>query len=235
MNSPLYLILVTHFCNIWCIIKVNENKPVVHFLIFCILFRWRMQREAGGHPVAQLLQQQPLGRVDDADSGGWGVARAHQRARSHRVLGAPSDFLRGASRFSSSFLLGLSTRGTPPQAGTSLSRRSLLKSILKLQFFFYSHIYFQASVARSIAAQLQLRLTEALREFKRDKLGRQQARLSLANALHAHPALPKRRILLSTGAANYRPPLERSKSAPKLGPIDEISEEVIIMSFFFYF
>lgn len=83
-----------------------------------------------------------------------------------------------------------------------------------------------------MATQLQARLGEALREFKRDKLGRQQARLSLANAVYAQPSLPRRRILLSTGAANYRPPLERSKSAPKLGPIDEISEEVKIALIF---
>ncbi|XP_059479321.1 protein FAM43A isoform X2 [Neocloeon triangulifer] len=83
----------------------------------------------------------------------------------------------------------------------------------------------KASVARTIAAQLQARLAEALREFRRDKLCRQQARLSLANAVYAQPSLPKRRIMLSTGATNYRPPLERSKSAPKLGPIDEICEE----------
>ena len=32
-------------------------------------------------------------------------------------------------------------------------------------------------------------------------------------------------MLLSTGSANYRPPLERSKSAPKLGSIEETIEE----------
>ncbi|KAF4522393.1 hypothetical protein B566_EDAN012976 [Ephemera danica] len=86
----------------------------------------------------------------------------------------------------------------------------------------------KASVARTMAAQLQSRLGEALREFRRDKLGRQQARLSLANSVYAQPTLPRRRIMLSTGSANYRPPLERCKSAPKLGPIDEISEEELV-------
>lgn len=33
--------------------------------------------------------------------------------------------------------------------------------------------------------------------------------------------MPRRKILLSTGSANYRPPLERSKSAPKLTIIEE--------------
>lgn len=37
--------------------------------------------------------------------------------------------------------------------------------------------------------------------------------------------MPRRKILLSTGANNYRPPLERSKSAPKLFSIEEIVDE----------
>lgn len=37
--------------------------------------------------------------------------------------------------------------------------------------------------------------------------------------------MPRRKILLSTGSHNYRPPLERSKSAPKLTSIEENLEE----------
>lgn len=37
--------------------------------------------------------------------------------------------------------------------------------------------------------------------------------------------MPRRKILLSTGGNNYRPPLERSKSAPKLFAIEEIIDE----------
>jgi Phosphotyrosine interaction domain (PTB/PID) len=37
--------------------------------------------------------------------------------------------------------------------------------------------------------------------------------------------MPRRKILLSTGGNNYRPPLERSKSAPKLFAIEEIVGE----------
>lgn len=37
--------------------------------------------------------------------------------------------------------------------------------------------------------------------------------------------MPRRKILLSTGANNYKPPLERSKSAPKLMAIEEIVGE----------
>lgn len=37
--------------------------------------------------------------------------------------------------------------------------------------------------------------------------------------------MPRRKIMLSTGAHNYKPPLERSKSAPKLTSIEENLEE----------
>lgn len=65
----------------------------------------------------------------------------------------------------------------------------------------------------------------ALREFKRDKINKQNARLSLANAADENPSMPRRKIMLSTGANNYRPPLERSKSAPKLFSIEELVDE----------
>lgn len=81
------------------------------------------------------------------------------------------------------------------------------------------------SVARRMATTLRLRLAQALLEFKRDKLLRQNARLSLANSVYENPSLPRRKILLSTGSQNYRPPLERSKSAPKLMAIEESLEE----------
>lgn len=73
---------------------------------------------------------------------------------------------------------------------------------------------------------LQANLECALREFKREKILKQNARLSLANAVYDNPSLPRRKILLSVGSNNYRPPLERSKSAPKLMAIEEaIGEE----------
>lgn len=72
----------------------------------------------------------------------------------------------------------------------------------------------------------QENLTQALKEFKRDKINRQNARLSLVNSLYENPRMPRRKILLSVGANNYRPPMERSKSAPKLMAIEEaIGEE----------
>lgn len=81
------------------------------------------------------------------------------------------------------------------------------------------------SIARRMATTLRLRLAQALLDFKRDKLLRQNARLSLANSVYENPSLPRRKILLSTGSQNYRPPLERSKSAPKLMAIEESLEE----------
>ncbi|XP_063234123.1 protein FAM43A isoform X2 [Bacillus rossius redtenbacheri] len=80
------------------------------------------------------------------------------------------------------------------------------------------------SVARDMVAQLTARLAQALSEFKRDKVSRQNARLSLANSVYDNPSMPRRKILLSTGSHNYRPPLERSKSAPKLMVIEEEGE-----------
>ncbi|XP_012539858.1 uncharacterized protein LOC105838677 [Monomorium pharaonis] len=84
------------------------------------------------------------------------------------------------------------------------------------------------STARRLASVLNTRLQQALMEFRRDKVSRQNARLSLANALYDNPSLPRRKLLLSTGGQNYRPPLERSKSAPKLSAIEEdtVAEEM---------
>lgn len=82
-----------------------------------------------------------------------------------------------------------------------------------------------ATLARQIEMELKQSLTLALLEFKRDKVSRQNARLSLVNSLYENPTIPRRKILLSTGSHNYKPPLERSKSAPKLTSIEEIVEE----------
>ncbi|VEN52386.1 unnamed protein product [Callosobruchus maculatus] len=82
-----------------------------------------------------------------------------------------------------------------------------------------------AAVAKQIEEELKQSIALALLEFKRDKLSRQNARLSLVNSVYENPTLPRRKILLSTGPHNYKPPLERSKSAPKLTSIEEIIEE----------
>ncbi|KAK9752058.1 Phosphotyrosine interaction domain (PTB/PID) [Popillia japonica] len=81
------------------------------------------------------------------------------------------------------------------------------------------------SAGRQIENKLKNSLALALAEFKRDKISRQNARLSLVNSVYENPTIPRRKILLSTGGQNYRPPLERSKSAPKLTIIEENLEE----------
>ncbi|XP_053956217.1 uncharacterized protein LOC128861866 [Anastrepha ludens] len=81
-------------------------------------------------------------------------------------------------------------------------------------------------MVQDICNTLKENLERALREFKREKILKQNARLSLANSAYENPSLPRRKILLSVGGNNYRPPLERSKSAPKLMAIEEaIGEE----------
>lgn len=96
---------------------------------------------------------------------------------------------------------------------------------LKQELRCHAVVCSKESVAKQIAGQLQSRLAQALNEFKRDKISRQNARLSLANSVYENPSLPRRKILLSTGSHNYRPPLERSKSAPRLMSIEESLEE----------
>lgn len=81
------------------------------------------------------------------------------------------------------------------------------------------------SISKKITEELQVKLKQALVEFKKDRISKQNARLSLANSVYENPSMPRRKIMLSVGAMNYRPPLERSKSAPKLGAIEELCSE----------
>jgi hypothetical protein len=70
-----------------------------------------------------------------------------------------------------------------------------------------------------MAQSLNDKLSTALQEFRREKKLRQNARLSLSE-------IPIRKQLLVKGLANFRAPLERSKSAPKLTSIvEDITEE----------
>ena len=70
--------------------------------------------------------------------------------------------------------------------------------------------------ARLMATRLQERLHQALVDFRKEKMSRQNARLSLANSIYDNPTMPCRKILLHTGSSNYRPSPDRAKSAPKL-------------------
>ena len=79
--------------------------------------------------------------------------------------------------------------------------------------------------ARQMASNLQDRLHQALVDFKKEKISRQNARLSLANCIHDNPGIPYRKLLLQAATSNYKPPIERSKSAPKLTSIEEAELE----------
>lgn len=79
--------------------------------------------------------------------------------------------------------------------------------------------------AKEMASNLNQRLVNALQEFRREKKYRQNVRLSLASSCQDLPLIPLRKQLLIKGLANFRQPLERSKSAPKLTSIEEIIEE----------
>uniref|UniRef100_A0A915EUS9 PID domain-containing protein n=1 Tax=Ditylenchus dipsaci TaxID=166011 RepID=A0A915EUS9_9BILA len=70
-----------------------------------------------------------------------------------------------------------------------------------------------------ISANLNQFLQAALQEYKREKLAMEKAR---KNSLTGQG--PRRKILLQTGSLNFRPPVSRSKSAPRLGSIDEEEE-----------
>ncbi|CAA91471.1 PID domain-containing protein [Caenorhabditis elegans] len=70
-----------------------------------------------------------------------------------------------------------------------------------------------------INTRLQNFLHAALQEYKREKLSAQNARLT------GSAGCPRRKLILQTGTLNFRPPVSRSKSAPRLGSIDEEQEE----------
>ena len=81
-----------------------------------------------------------------------------------------------------------------------------------------------ASKARFMAERLKERLHQALIDFKKEKVWRQNARLSLANSTSENPTMPYRKVLCSV-SGNYRPPIERGKAAPKLKIIEEVITE----------
>ncbi len=80
----------------------------------------------------------------------------------------------------------------------------------------------KANEPGNIAVKLHDSLHAALLDYKRDKISKQHTRLS--GMLSGYPTLPRRKLLLKA-AQTFRPPISRSKSAPKLGSIEEGSEE----------
>jgi hypothetical protein len=82
--------------------------------------------------------------------------------------------------------------------------------------------------AKCLALTLRNRLAEALYDFRKEKLLRQNARLSIVQSLYQNGAIKTRTrpvLLINSNSQNYKPPLERSKSAPKLSCIEEFDEE----------
>lgn len=61
-----------------------------------------------------------------------------------------------------------------------------------------------SEMAAQIEKELKDFLSQALMDFKKDKLSRQNARLSLVNSVQENPSLPRRKILLGTGSHTYR-------------------------------
>lgn len=81
--------------------------------------------------------------------------------------------------------------------------------------------------ASKMVSLLNERLSCALQEFRREKKSRQNSRLSISNTTSRQEIsmnMPIRKQILTKGAANFRLPLERSKSAPKLTSI--VEEEI---------
>lgn len=76
---------------------------------------------------------------------------------------------------------------------------------------------------QAIALLLHEKISSALRDYKREKIARQNIRL--CGTVAGYPTVPQRKILLSTGGQNFRPPMNRSKSAPRLHSIEECGQE----------
>uniref|UniRef100_A0A5S6R5B2 PID domain-containing protein n=1 Tax=Trichuris muris TaxID=70415 RepID=A0A5S6R5B2_TRIMR len=83
-------------------------------------------------------------------------------------------------------------------------------------------LFKRAKQAHRVAVKLQERLVIALNDYKRDKIARHRLRTSTSVSGGAQPL---RRQMLYTGGQDFRPPLDRSKSAPKLYCIEESIEE----------
>lgn len=79
----------------------------------------------------------------------------------------------------------------------------------------------RAEKARALALLLHQTSAAALAEFRRLKRRADARRQQLQQAGGALPLVPLRRLLLHGPAAAYKPPVERGRGAPRLGPITE--------------
>ncbi|XP_014665324.1 PREDICTED: uncharacterized protein LOC106807500 [Priapulus caudatus] len=76
------------------------------------------------------------------------------------------------------------------------------------------------AIAKALTVQLHEATTAALKEFMLEKLRRQNYRLLLNSKVGFVATVPRRKQILSA-AKNFKPPIEKSRSAPRLKSIDE--------------
>ncbi|OQV21295.1 putative Protein FAM43A [Hypsibius exemplaris] len=95
---------------------------------------------------------------------------------------------------------------------------------MKPELRFHTVLCPKADKAEQMATLLQQKVLWALNEFKRDKISKQNSRKLHEILTEIAPTVCKRRQILSTGQ-NFRPPMERSKSAPRLLTVEEEEEE----------
>lgn len=181
--------------------------------------------------MEELHPEQQTGRADEAVPVPFGTEGHHPAARPHGVLVPPDHLLYGAKELPTGLLLDLQARGSQAQARVPLPCGHLFQRVGCEGNQHHAEGRFRRDFIKVRGKftkpfiLFQENLAKALQEFKRDKLNRQNARLSLANSVYDNPSMPRRKIMLSVGANNYRPPLERSKSAPKLMAIEEMIAE----------
>lgn len=98
---------------------------------------------------------------------------------------------------------------------------------MKLELRCHAVLCKSEAKAKAMAVQLHEKISFALKEFMREKTRKQNARLTLQRTnslpLHGNSVVPKRTQMLSRGQ-NFKPPISKSNTAPKLGSIHEDHE-----------
>ncbi|KAI8770499.1 protein FAM43A [Biomphalaria glabrata] len=98
---------------------------------------------------------------------------------------------------------------------------------MKLELRCHAVLCKNEAKAKTMALQLHQKLSFALKEFQREKLRKQTSRLVMQRTKSMPKTgnvLPLRTQMLST-ANNFRPPVSKSNTAPKLGAITEDEED----------
>ncbi|KAK2182311.1 hypothetical protein NP493_360g03007 [Ridgeia piscesae] len=101
---------------------------------------------------------------------------------------------------------------------------------MKVELRCHAALCSSAAKAKAMAVELHDKLALALSEFVREKARRQTSRLVLQRNVSmplANMGLPVRTKFLSTGQ-NFKPPIQRSRTAPKLCDITEDREKELL-------